>query len=104
MARAIEPTIVSRPATLARSRTVTGLPRSTLSKPGVTAALANVREFTEDLVTCVDLFTSERLQALRTKALDRERAHHATIEHRPLEDLTVEFFLRGNVTHKAAGK
>ena len=44
-----------------------------------------VRQFTKDLESRVDLFTGQRLQALSAEALDRKRSHHAAIKERALQ-------------------
>src|SRR5438309_303498 len=63
-----------------------------------------MRQFAERVEAVVDLIASDRLQALRAEALDRERPHHAAVEHGVLQHTAVHFSLRGDVAHEAPGE
>src|SRR5215472_10053034 len=52
----------------------------------------------------INLLPRQLLQSLGAKTLDGERAHDASVEHRPLEDIACEFLLGSDVAHKTTGK
>src|SRR3954465_15920236 len=61
-------------------------------------------KFAEDLKPGVDLAARQGLQALGPKPLYGKRPHHAAIKQRPLNDFTIQLFLRGNVSHKTTSE
>src|ERR1019366_10492106 len=66
--------------------------------------LVQMRQLAEDLKPLIDLFARERLQPFRAKALHRERAHHAAVEHGVFQYAAADLALRGDVAHEAPGK
>src|SRR4051794_25755765 len=71
---------------------------------GMDEPLLEVRELAEEREARLDLLARERAQALGAEAFHRERAHHAAVEHRPLQHLAIELALGRDVSHEAAGK
>src|SRR5579863_5883555 len=63
-----------------------------------------VRQLAEEDEALVDLLAGERLNALGAKALDREGAHYAAVEHGAAEGGGGEFALRGEIAEETAGK
>src|ERR1700694_2001282 len=61
-------------------------------------------QLAEDLKAGVNFFAGEQLQTLGAKALDRKRSHHAAVEESAFQDFAAQFSLRGDVSHKTAGK
>src|SRR5207244_7364683 len=61
-------------------------------------------EFAEDLEAGVNLVACQRLQALGTETLDGEGSHDPAVEESALDDLAIQLWLRGDVSHEPAGK
>src|ERR1700734_485438 len=64
--------------------------------------LLEMSQFAKDLIASVDLLTRQRLQPLRSEALDGERTHHAAVEKGALEHFSIQFLLGSHVSHEAA--
>lgn len=52
-----------------------------------------MRQFAEDLKPLFNLISGECAKALGAKLLDHKRPHNASVEHRSLQDLAVDFRL-----------
>src|ERR1700751_3003404 len=66
------------------------------------SASVQVREFAEERKALVNLLRIELLQAIRSEALHRKRAHHSTVEPRLLERRRRQILLRRQVPEETA--
>src|SRR5580693_6857006 len=63
-----------------------------------------MREFAENLEAGFNLLALQGLQALGAELLHGERSHHAAVEESTLQHLTIDFFLRRQISHEASSK
>src|SRR5277367_4678523 len=61
-------------------------------------------QFAKDLEAGIDLLAGQRLQAFGAETLHGERSHHTAIEEASFQDLAVQLFLGGDISHESSGE